>query len=248
MTKYNHLARSAFQKIALEQWFCSGALLQQLRLFQNFAPEQCTEAKLQHLCAGLEWTLRTLNFADMTLFGRKIRVLVSNSSHRSKFPSKTIQRNLSITLEGAIQKTQCCSSGIMGQDEKLIMDQCVFAESSATGSTACLQGRGWMGQSVWVPWSRYSWQSLPPREQSRDRWHHSGQIRQVQCVQSRKQRSKNICDENLGCQLAYCGLILLQEIPLTPKQDSYIFRGIKARTELDLGSIMSSPGHSLSPP
>ena len=87
-------------------------------------------------------------FVDMTLFGRQINPLVYNSSHRSKFLSKTIQRNLSITLEGAIHKTQCCSSGIMGQDEKLIMDQCVFAESSATGSTACLQGWGWMGQSV----------------------------------------------------------------------------------------------------
>ena len=145
----------------------------------------------------------------MTLFERKIRALVSNSSHRSKYLSKTIQRNLSITLEGYIQKTQCCSSGTMCQDEKLIIDQCVFAESSATGSTACLQGRGWLGQSVWVPWSRCSWQSLPPWEQSGDSWHHSGQVCQVQCVQSRKQRSKNICDENFGCQLAYCGHILL---------------------------------------
>ena len=58
-TLLQHSLMTPFQKFALEQWICSGALLQQLRLFQNFAPEQCTGAKLQHLCAGLEYSLMT---------------------------------------------------------------------------------------------------------------------------------------------------------------------------------------------
>ena len=49
----------------------------------------------------------------MTLFGRQTKLLVFDSSNWSRFSPKTIQGNLSVTLEGPIHKIQCSSAGIL---------------------------------------------------------------------------------------------------------------------------------------
>ena len=77
--KLQRTMMTSFQKFASEQWFCSGAILQQLTSFQNFCSGavQCN-ANCDALCC-LEWTLIYLYYVQSIRKQLFIMCLIWNS-------------------------------------------------------------------------------------------------------------------------------------------------------------------------